>query len=84
LSCSSSIDTIGFVNILVVEDDPLLCAPLECTAAPTAEGLYALRPGSPAEMQPCGPMGALHNGCATSVGASLEVRSWGAVKALYR
>lgn len=64
--------------------DPLFCLPLDCGAAPSADGDYSLHADSP-----CLPGG---NGCGVRIGAETEgcgatpVReaSWGGIKAMFR
>jgi len=69
----------------VLSVDPLFCAPDVCGSGLPIAGVYTLATGSPALTHPCGAMGALGAGCAsTSAGALLEARSWGAIKAGYR
>lgn len=69
----------------VLTSDPLFCGPVDCTASPTTAGVYTLDAASPALAHACGTIGALGPGCAaTNVGASLETRSWGSVKSLFR
>jgi len=47
-----------------IDEDPLFCDPEPCENAPTTEGDYYLRPGSPcADNDPCGQIGALGVGC---------------------
>lgn len=69
----------------VLTSDPLFCGPADCSATPTNAGVYTLDAASPALTHACGTIGALGPGCAaTNVGASLETRSWGGVKSLFR
>jgi hypothetical protein len=61
--------------------DPLFCGPEDCNSAPTVLGDYTLGATSPALLAPCGPMGALAEGCG---GISVDPTSWGRIKGLYR
>ena len=65
----------------LLELDPLLCSPADCSSAPTVTGFYGLPPGSPALSQSCGPMGAMQPLCSAT---GLTGASWGKVKAGYR
>ncbi|MEZ5063177.1 MAG: right-handed parallel beta-helix repeat-containing protein [bacterium] len=72
-----------------VDADPMFCGadPLGCDSDPEPTGdwtIDVLSPASPA-VSPCGRIGAYDVGCgATSAGASLETRSFGSLKALFR
>ncbi len=61
--------------------NPQFCAPEPCTSAPTLAGDYTLAASSPALLAPCGPIGALGEGCST---VSIEDWSWGRIKGVYR
>ena len=69
----------------VLDTDPFFCDPVHCGVA-SPEGRYTLIWGSPALLAACGPIGALGAGCdaPTAAEAALELRSWGAIKSLYR
>jgi hypothetical protein len=70
-----------------VDADPLYCAPADCGAPVLPAGDYALDALSPAapSWSSCGLVGAYPVECgATSVGAGVESRSWGKVKAAFR
>ncbi len=61
--------------------NPQFCAPEPCTSAPTLLGDYTLAASSLALLAPCGPIGALGEGCST---VSIEDWSWGRIKGVYR
>jgi hypothetical protein len=63
-----------------VFSNPLFCAPEPCASAPTLLGDYTLDAASPALLAPCGPIGALGEGCST---VSVEEWSWGRIKGVY-
>jgi hypothetical protein len=61
--------------------DPMFCDPAPCAAAPTLEGDYSVGALSPALLAPCGPIGAIGQGCAP---VSIESSSWGRIKSIHR
>lgn len=65
---------IGGGNLFV---DPLFCEPSECTAAPTAGGVYELAENSPALSTPCGDIGAFGTGCEA---ITVNSTSWSRIK----